>query len=204
VGQELKWTKHWVDAHHVTQCWFAYFPAPFLLPSDYGIPCKLLPTLDTMYEQDIALPPVVHGPILISFADLNGFEFGTRVRNPYQGLFVRQPDDVIANGVAVFNGDFALPEAAALQYEQQARDKLKTDPQAALSAARHAVAFVPDGFDANRALGDALAATGDPAAARAAYIIAMRRVADMEPTAQTEWRPTVAKKLADAGAKGPA
>jgi hypothetical protein len=26
----------------------------------------------------------------------------------------------------------------------------------------------------------------------------------MEPTAQTEWRPTVAKKLADAGAKGPA
>jgi hypothetical protein len=49
-------------------------------------------------QTDITLPPVVHGPILISFADLNGFEFGARVRNPYRSLFVRQPDDVIANG----------------------------------------------------------------------------------------------------------
>jgi hypothetical protein len=55
-----------------------------------------------MYEQDIALPAVVHGPILISFADLNGFEFGTRMRNPFQSLFVRRPDDVIANAIAVF------------------------------------------------------------------------------------------------------
>jgi hypothetical protein len=49
-GQELKWVKQWTDAHHITQCWFAYFPAPYLLPSDYGISCKLLPTLDTWYE----------------------------------------------------------------------------------------------------------------------------------------------------------
>jgi hypothetical protein len=35
-------------------------------------------------QTDITLPPVVHGPILISFADLNGFEFGARVRNPYR------------------------------------------------------------------------------------------------------------------------
>ncbi len=64
--------------HGVRDCWITHFPAPFLLPSAYGIPCKLLPTLDTMYEQDIAVPSIVHGPLLISFADLNGFEFGTR------------------------------------------------------------------------------------------------------------------------------
>lgn len=201
-GQELKWTKQWLDARHVTQCWFAYFPAPFLLPSDYGIPCKLLPTDDTMSEGDIALPPVLQGPILISFADLNGFEFGTKVRNPYQRLFERRPDDVIANGVAVFNGSFALPEAAALEYERRARVAMKKDPQAALSAALSAVALVPDGFDANIALGDALVATGDQAAARAAYEVAMGRVPEMEPTSQEHWRPILEKKLSDAASIG--
>ena len=197
-GQELKWVKQWTDAHHVEQCWFAYFPAPFLLPSDYGIPCRLLPTLDTMYEEDIALPAVVHGPVLISFADLNGFEFGTKVRNPYQSLFERRPDDVIANGVAVFYGDFALPAAAALADEEQARVKLKGDPRASVEAARRAVALAPRGFDANVALGDALAATGDAAGATAAYAVAGSRVAEMEPTAEEHWRPILERKRAAA------
>ncbi len=200
-GQELKWTRQWLDARGIKQCWFAYFPAPFLLPSDYGIPCKLLPTDDTMYEGDILLPPVVHGPLLISFADLNGFEFGTKVRNPYQKLFERKPDAVIANDVAVFNGNFSLPEAAALAYEQQAEDVLKKNPQAALIAARQAVALVPNGFDANLRLGDAYAALQNQAAARAAYAIAMRRVADMEPSAQEHWRPDVARKQAAVGSR---
>ncbi len=154
-----------------------------------------------MGEMDISLPPIVHGPVLISFADLNGFEFGTKVRNPYQKLFERRPDAVIANGVAVFNGDFSLPEAAALAYEQQAAGTLK-NPQAALVAARQAVALVPDGFDANARLGDALAALGDRAAARAAYTTAMRRVADMEPSSQKQWQPVIAKKLAATGSGG--
>jgi hypothetical protein len=195
-GQELKWVKQWTDAHNVKQCWFAYFPAPFLLPSDYGIPCKLLPTLDTMYEQDISVPPVVHGPILISFADLNGFEFGSKLRNPYQKLFERRPDDVIANGVAVFEGDFTLPEAAALEYEQRSRALLSNNPHGALRAARQAMALVPDGFDANMVLGDAAAATGDLATARAAYSTGLRRVLEMEPSVQKEVRPTIEAKLA--------
>ena len=195
-GQELKWVKQWTDAHNVKECWFAYFPAPFLLPSDYGIPCKLLPTLDTMYEQDIPVPPVVHGPVLISFADLNGFEFGSKLRNPYQKLFERRPDDVIANGVAVFEGDFTLPEAAALEYEQHSRELLANNPQAALRAARQAVTLVPDGFDANMVLGDAAAATGDITTARSAYSLGLRRVAEMEPSVQKQTRPQIEAKLA--------
>jgi len=195
-GQQLKWVRQWTDQHHVSDCWFAYFPAPFILPQDYGIPCKLLPTDDTMYEQDIDLPPVIHGPVLISFADLNGFEFGTKVRNPYQSLFERQPDDVIANGVAVYYGDFSLPEADALQYRMQAVRLLAKSPQLSLAAARKAVETVPNGFDANIALGDALAATGDKTAAAAAYAVARGRVADMEPTSQQRWQPVLDKKLA--------
>jgi hypothetical protein len=195
-GQELKWVKQWTDAHNVKECWFAYFPAPFLLPSDYGIPCKLLPTLDTMYEQDISIPPVIHGPVLISFADLNGFEFGSKLRNPYQKLFERRPDEVIANGVAVFEGDFTLPEAAALEYEQRSRALLANNPQAALRAARQAVALVPDGFDANMVLGDAAAVTGDATTARAAYSTGLRRVPEMEPSVQKQVRPQIEAKLA--------
>lgn len=200
-GQELKFVKAWTDAHGVQDCWFAYFPAPFLLPSDYGVPCKLLPTLDTKYEQDIVLPAKVHGPVLISFADLNGFEFGTKVRNPYQRLFERGPDEVIANGVAVFYGNMELPEAAALHFEQHAQDSLKKDPAASLRAAKEAVALVPNGFDANLGLGDAAKATGDPALAREAYGRAQRRIAEMEPTSQKKWGPVLEGRLAAVAGK---
>ncbi|MFT4114656.1 phospholipid carrier-dependent glycosyltransferase [Silvibacterium sp.] len=195
-GQELKWTKQWIDQHHVTDCWFAYFPAPFLLPSDYGIPCKLLPTDDTAGEMDIPLPDVVHGPLLVSFSDLNGFEYGTKVRNPYQPLFERTPDDVIANGIAVFYGDFHLPRAAAIAYVSQEQQNIGRNNAAAIAAAQQAVAVDPEGFDANLALGDALSANGSKAQAKAAYEKALAQVGDMEPTAQAKYRPLVEKKLA--------
>jgi hypothetical protein len=195
-AQQLKETKRWTDEHHVTECWFAYFAAPFLLPSDYGIPCRPLPTLDSMDEEDLEVPAVIHGKVLVSFGDLNGFEFGTKVRNPYQSLFVRTPDDQIAHGVAVFYGDFSLPDAAALQYVHQANQLLKKDPAAALLAARRAVAVSPRGFDANVALGDALAANHDKAGAAGAYVVAQQRVGEMEPEAQEVWRPVLKRKLA--------
>ena len=197
-GQDLKYIHAWIQQRRIKDCWIAHFPAPFLLPSDYGVPCKLLPTLDTMYEQDIPLPAVVHGPLLISFSDLNGFEFGTRVRNPYQELFARAPDEVIANGVAVYNGDFTLPDAAALRFIQQSRRTLKEEPMAALRAARDAVSLVPRGFDENIVLGEALVATGDKAGARCAYAVAQSRIPEMERTAQEHWAPILTAKAAEA------
>ncbi len=193
-GQQLQWTKQWLDREHVPQCWFAYFPAPFLLPSDYGIPCRLLPTADTESEMAISIPAVVHGPVLISFADLNGFELGTKVRNPYGALFLRRPDAVIANGIAVFKGDFRLPEAAALQYEQRSRELLAKDPQRAVDEARQGLLLAPDSFDGNLALGDGLAALGQKRAATLAYARAGERLVEMEPEAQTEWRQVLKTK----------
>jgi hypothetical protein len=210
-AQQLKFTRQWIDSHNVKECWFAYFAAPFLLPSDYGIPCKPLPTLDSMSEEDIHVPPIVHGPVLISYGDLNGFEFGSKLQNPYQRLFEREPDDVIANGIAVFNGDFSLPEAAAIEYEQRSRASLEgnpddpkapKDPKAALLAAQQAVVLVPDGFDANLVLGDAAAALEDWPTAQAAYQTAMARTAQMEPTAQEHWRPILEKKISTVLSKG--
>jgi hypothetical protein len=200
-GQELKWVKQWTDAHDVKQCCIAYFPAPFLLPSDYGIPCQLLPTLDTWNEQDLYVPPVVHGPILVSFPDLNGFEFGTKVRNPYQSLFERKPDIVIADAVAVYYGDYSLPDASAMEYVRHGRQLLNRNPQQALVFARQAVAASPQGYASNWLLADALDRTGDSADAIPVYEVVRRRISEMEPDAQQRWGSELQSDLAKAIAR---
>jgi hypothetical protein len=185
-GEELKWVKQWTDAHHVTQCWFAYYPEPDLFPGDYGIPCQILPAATAW---DHYVPPVVHGPLLISYPELNGFLFGSKVRNPYQSLFERKPDDVIANAVAVYYGDFTLPDASALYYSLHGRQLLSRHPQQALDLARQAVAASPQNMIANWLLGDALEATGDEAGAVRAYDVVQQRIDEMEPSAKAKWGP---------------
>jgi 4-amino-4-deoxy-L-arabinose transferase-like glycosyltransferase len=197
-GEELKWVKEWTDAHDVKECWIAYFPAPFLLPSDYGIPCQLLPTPDNW---DAYAPPVVHGPLLVSYPDLNGFELGSKVRNPYQSLFERKPDDVIVDAVAVYYGDFSLPDASATPYVRRGYQLLAKHPQQALALARQAVAASPQGFDSNWLLGDALVATGNPADAIPAYEIVKQRISEMEPSARAKSSPNLEKDLNTAIAK---
>jgi hypothetical protein len=188
-AQQLKWTKEWLDARNIHDCYFAYFAAPFILPSDYGIPCKPLPTLDTFAEEDIAVPPKLHGPILVSYGTLNGFEFGSKIQNPYQTLFLRRPDDVIINSIAVFYGDVSLPDASAMQFVHKSAKALGSDPQAALGFGRQAVAASPTGFDANLALTDAALAAHDLPTARAALATVTQRFQQMEPSAQKQWGP---------------
>lgn len=201
-AQQLKWTKQWIDEHNVKECSFAYFAAPLLLPSDYGIPCKLLPTFDTGWVQEIEVPPVVKGPVLISYGDLGGYEFGTKVRNPYESFNNRKPEAVIKDAIAVYYGDFQIPEAQAMLYMRRAGRAMRSDPAAAVAAARTAVSLVPNGFDENRTLGDALEAAGDVEGAKAAYRVAMGRVADMEPSGQLRWRPMLEKRMSAIEARG--
>lgn len=192
-GQQLKETRAWLDKHNVKQCTFVYFATPVLLPSDYGIPCQLMPTPDN--GEEVPVPPMVKGPLLISYSNLGGFEYGTKVRNPYERFNRREPDDVIANGIAVYYGDFAIPEAEAQAYIKQVHRNLQHDPRAALNAARTAVKLVPNGFDENRALGQVLAATGDNDGARRAYAIAADRMKEMEPSARAHWQPILEQTI---------
>jgi hypothetical protein len=166
-GQQLAAVKQYVDTHHITHCYFAYFVAPFVLPSDYGIPCTLLPTFDTQGQIETAVPPVIHGPVFISYGDLNGFEFGESYHNPYQSFMARKPDAVIRNGIAVYNGTYAVPLASALLYVQRAENLLKTDPLAALQNAEQAENIDPAGYDPAIAMADALAASGQKTEAQA-------------------------------------
>ena len=196
-GQQLKSTKAHLDAHHIEHCWFAYTIAPFILPADYGIPCKLLPTFDTSAQMDIEVPATIDGPILISDLTLSGYEFGTSVRNPYQGIASRKPDDTIDDGIAIFNGTFHFPLASAMQYVHQSSNALSAkDFVGALRYAQQAVAIAPDDFDPVLSMADALRAGENKAEAAIYYRQAREIVKRMEPSAQKDWNWQLDQRMA--------
>ncbi len=62
-AQQLIATKKYLDDHHIKDCWFLYFAQGVTDPASYGIPCKLLPTTETLWWLNIPLdvPPSVDG-----------------------------------------------------------------------------------------------------------------------------------------------
>ena len=125
-AQQLVATSDYLKKRGVKQCWIAYFAAPFILPQDYGIPCKMLPTPDTGFEGvQEEVPPVIDGPVLISAGDLNSFESGSRVLNAYEGFRGLKPTAFIQDGVFVFDGQFAVPLASSLSHVQRSQVSLK-------------------------------------------------------------------------------
>jgi len=187
-GQNLKWTKAYLDQHNIHDCYFAYFVEPYILPSDYGIPCKLLPTLESRGQVDLDVPDVIYGTVLVSDSVLSGYELGSTVRNPYDSLFHRKPDDIIMNGVEVFHGDFHLPLASSMLYETRARKLLAKDAAAALVPAQRAVQIAPNGVDANVILGNVFLALGRKRDAAMQYQKALLITDGMEPSARLAQR----------------
>lgn len=197
-AQQLVATSDYLRARGVKHCWFAYFAAPFVLPEDYGIPCRRLPTADSMSVDDrLEVPPVIDGPVLISAGDLNGFELGSRVLNPYEGFRELKPVAFVQDGVFVFEGRFAVPLASALLYVQRSTAALaQGDIAEALRQAEAGERIAPGFVQTELALGDAEAAAGNSTVARAAYARAGEKMATMEPEAQEIWHGTLAAKLA--------
>ena len=198
-AQELKATKTYVDQHHVKQCWIAYLAAPFILPADYGIPCKLLPTYDTLStDAQYTVPPKIEGPVLISAGDLSGFEFGSNVLNPYRSFQALEPADRIEDGILVYNGSFDVPLASALSHVQESsRLLLNRQYEPALAEAQIAAQVAPEALQTELALGDALAGTGKLDEAKVAYRHAMRIAQTMEPDAQAVWVPLIKTELGE-------
>jgi hypothetical protein len=198
-GQQLIAVKAYVDQNHIHDCWFAYFVAPFILPSDYGIPCKMLPTADTGWGgMEIEVPPAVHGPVFISYGDLVGYEFGSSKRNPYQEFVTRQPDAVIQDGVAVYNGDYSIPMARAIKYVNIAwRLRQSKDLAGALKNAEIAVNIDPEFINAQSALGRMLQDQGRNAEAAIHYNQALAIARTMEPSAQEEPVNWITQRLAE-------
>ena len=145
-GQQLKEAKTYLDQRHVTNCWFVYFPDSAIDPSDYGIHCKKLPTVESLFWLVVPMdvPPVIDGTVLISDGNLEGIEFGQGALNPYDSFRGKQPTRLIQGGFWVFDGRFEVPLASAL-VDVQKTQKLMAGGQldAALVQAQQAVQLAP-------------------------------------------------------------
>jgi len=160
LAQQLKSVKKYVDEHRVKNCWFAYFAGGVVRPSYYGIPCKTLPTVDSMWlDEPTDVPPEIDGPVLVSAGTLSGFESGPGALNSYDQFQSLHPTTVVDYGVFVFDGRFKVPRASALSHAQQAWDLLGARQlEQARAAAEEAVAADPSAVQAQAALGDVLTA----------------------------------------------
>jgi hypothetical protein len=201
-GQQLLATSAYLRDHHITHCYFAYFVTPFVLPTDYGIPCTYLTTPDSLGFMELPNVPstidtAVDGPLLISAGDLNYFEGGSSVLNPYQSLMNVHPAASIQDGILVFDGRFSLPLAAALPHVGRAwAFAAAHNNPAALKEAILAESLAPNAIQPEIVLGDTEAAAGNKQAARQAYNRAIATINTMDPDARDKWLATVQEKVA--------
>ena len=197
-GQQLKEVKTYIDDHHITNCWFAYFVDGVVEPADYGIHCKRLPTQETTLwiHEPMDVPPVITGTVFISDSDLQGIEYGQGALNPYDSFHAVKPTKIIQHGLFVYDGTFAVPLASALDHTQKGLTALYTNHlDTALEQTQQAVALAPESAAAQTALGDVLSARGKTAEARTHYAAALDAARTIEPTLQASLIPDLEKKL---------
>ncbi len=201
-GQQLKDVRAYLDQRHITHCWFAYFPDGAVEPSDYGIPCKRLPTTNTLWWLNLPMqvPPVIDGTVLISDSDLEGIEFGDGPLNPYDAFRGIEPVAVIQDGVDVYQGRFAIPLASALVDARSAAALQKSgNLAAALDLARSAAARAPGSVQVQLALGDALVANRQKDEALAHYRAALHLAQTIRPSLQADLIPQIDAAIASLG-----
>jgi Flp pilus assembly protein TadD len=98
-------------------------------------------------------------------------------------------------GVFVYQGTFAVPQAAALSRAQYAGELRWQNPQQALVLAREAVSLDPGDLFAETALGEAAAATGHTQEARTALESAIQAANRLSPVARKGYLPDLQAKL---------
>ncbi len=198
-AQQLKATKRYLDENHIQDCWIIYFAQPVVDLNYYGIPCRILPTMDSVWtNEEIDTPSEIDGTLLFSAGDLSGFEFGPGKLNPYEQFKTMRPVASIDYGIYVFQGHFKIPGAAALSHTQRANNLLAAGkPEDALREAQLASGLAPDSAQAHLALGNSLTAMNRKDEAHAAYTQALQLAQTIEPEFQQSTAKAAKEKLGD-------
>jgi hypothetical protein len=188
-GQQLKATKQYLDSRRVDHCWFAYFADVVAEPSYYGIPCKPLTTIASVWLQpSIQVPASIDGPVLISAGVLSGYEFGPGSLNPYDQFQKIRPTAVIEHGVFVFDGHFDIPLASALNHVTQAQLlTANNNLEKALIEAQTAVSLAPDSVQTHAQLGEVLSRLNRTAEAHEALQSGLSIAQKQHPEFQSGW-----------------
>jgi hypothetical protein len=166
VGQSLYRVKKYIAAHHIENCWIAWFG--MREPSAVGVPCRPLPRPAFLEVSDRSLQPIMSdrfsGDVFVSTTLTNYDIF------PDVAFRHVTPTDLVDGSTLVFHGNFDMPQIAAER--RIARGwwyLIHGQPQQAVpeltAAARHAQS---PGI-AHSLLGWALQASGQLDEARLAY-----------------------------------
>jgi hypothetical protein len=185
-AQQLHAVKRYTDEHYMRNCWFVYFGTGVIDYDYYKIPCKLLPTIESIWLGTLSdATPAIDGPVFVSAVNLTGFEFGPPPLNPYEQFKTLKAADAIDSSVFVYEGRFEIPLAAALAHAQKADVFVagKRLPEA-LQEAQQAVALAPDSAEVNAQMGNVLDALGRRDEARAYYATALRLALTRQPQFQ--------------------
>ena len=185
-AQQLHAVKRYTDEHKIKNCWFVYFGTGVIDYNYYNIPCKLLPTVESVW---LGVPsdatPTIDGPVLVSAVNLSGFEFGPPPLNPYEQFKNLTPVAAIDNSIFVYDGHFEIPLASAIAHSQKAGMHLaeKKLPEA-LQEAQQAIALAPESVQVNATMGNVLDAMGRRVEARRYYENALRQALTVQPDFQ--------------------
>jgi hypothetical protein len=185
-AQQLHAVKRYTDERHIQNCWFVYFGTGVIDYDYYNIPCKLLPTVESIWLGTLSdATPAIDGPVFISAVNLTGFEFGPPPLNPYEQFKTLKAADAIDSSVFVYEGHFEIPLAASLAHAQKAAVFLAGNrlPEA-LQEAQQAVALAPDSAAVNAQMGNVLDALGRREEARPYYATALRLALTKQPKFQ--------------------
>jgi tetratricopeptide (TPR) repeat protein len=196
-GQQLKSIKKYLDQRGVKDCWFVYFAEGVAEPAYYGIPCKPLPTINTLWlNEKIEVPNTIKGLVLISASNLSSVEFGPGPLDPYGQFKLLTPTAVIDKSVFVFEGKFGIPLAAAISKVQSARNFAAAKQlDLALEQAQSAVALAPESIQTQLALGDILREMGKEDQARLCFQKALELAKTVEPDFQIRSLPGIESRL---------
>jgi Dolichyl-phosphate-mannose-protein mannosyltransferase len=194
-GQQLWAAKKYLNGRQVKNCWFAYFADVVVEPAYYGVPCKPLTTIASVWLQpSIEVPASIDGTVLISAGTLSGYEFGPGDLNPYDQFLRLQPTAVIEDGLFVYDGHFEIPLAAALNHVTRAQLAVAANHlEEALTEAQAAVALAPQSVQAQAELGDVLRRLQRPEESRAAFRKALDAAQTIHPEFQSGWLPGLKK-----------
>jgi tetratricopeptide (TPR) repeat protein len=188
-GQQLKSVKKYLDNRGVKNCWFAYFADVVVDPKYYGVPCKPLTTIASVWlKPSIDVPPSIDGPVLISAGVLSGYEFGPGELNPYDQFQRLRPTAVIENGVFVFDGHFDIPLAAARNHVTLAQILAQGGHlDQALVEAQTAVQLAPQSVNTQAQLGYLLIQMNRPQEGRVALEKALESAETIHPEFHLGW-----------------
>ncbi len=200
-GQQLKATKRYLDSHGIKNCWFANFVDGVVDASYYGVDCKRLPTVESLWWLNLPMdvPPEIDGTVLISDSDLAGIEFGGGSLNPYDEFRRIKPTAVIDYGLFVFDGHFKVPLASALVKTREAQALMRQDHmEEALARIEEAAALASQAVSAQETFGDILMKMNRRTDARIHYALALNAAESIEPSLQESSVPGLKTKLAAA------